>query len=119
MNLQGTIIAVLPTRSGTSANGKAWACASYVLEIPGTFTRHMAFEVFGEDKINGFDIKVGEQLSVDFEIDAHQWQDKWFNSIRAWNVTRVNAPQTQVIAPQPTVTAAPQQPADTSCELPF
>ena len=36
-------------------------------------------------------IQMGEELTVSFDIDARQWQDRWFNSIRAWKVERVSA----------------------------
>ena len=29
---------------------------------------------------------MGEELTVSFDVDARQWQDRWFNSIRAWKV---------------------------------
>ena len=51
----------------------------------------MCFDVFGADKIEQFNIQMGEELTVSFDIDARQWQDRWFNSIRAWKVERVSA----------------------------
>ena len=50
----------------------------------------MCFDVFGEDKINQFNIQAGEELTVHFDIDAREWQGRWFNSIRAWKVERVD-----------------------------
>ena len=42
----------------------------------------MCFDIFGADKIEQFNIQMGEELTVSFDIDARQWQDRWFNSIR-------------------------------------
>ena len=50
----------------------------------------MCFEVFGADKIDQFNIQMGEELTVSFDIDSNQWQDRWFNRIRAWKVERVS-----------------------------
>lgn len=58
----------------------------YVLEVPGMYPRKMVFEVFGEDRIKTFNIQEGQEVTVSFEIDAHQYQDRWFNEIRAWDV---------------------------------
>ena len=55
------------------------------------YPRKMCFDVFGEDKINQFNIQVGEELTVHFDIDAREWQGRWFNSIRAWKVERAAA----------------------------
>lgn len=90
MDFQGKIIAVLPSREGVAkSTNNPWKVQSYVIENHDQFPRKMCFDVFGEDKISQFNIQMGEELSVSFDIDAHQWQDRWFNSIRAWKVDRV------------------------------
>ncbi len=103
MEFTGKIIAILPQRGGTSRSGNEWVVASYVIEDHGQFPRKMCFEVFGQDKIQDFNIQMGEELTVSFDIDARQWQDRWFNSIRVWKVVRgqENAPQIQAPAPAP------------------
>ena len=98
MELIGKIIQVLPERSGTSARtGSEWRMGSYVLETTtDRFPRKMMFEVFGSDKIQQFNIQVGEMLRVSFDIDAREYQGRWYNSIRAWNVDRnLNDPMVQ------------------------
>ena len=50
----------------------------------------MAFDVFGADRLAQFNIHSGEVINVSFDIDAHEYQGRWFNSIRAWNVTKVS-----------------------------
>lgn len=126
MELIGKIIQVLPERSGTSARtGSEWRMGSYVLETTtDRFPRKMMFEVFGSDKIQQFNIQVGEMVRVSFDIDAREYQGRWYNSIRAWNVDRniadpmaqmpMGAPDTTPFAapsaaPMPTV--APQEAA--------
>lgn len=89
MEITGKIIAVLPERSGTSARtGSEWRMASYVLETQEQYPRKVAFEVFGSDKIAQFAIKIEDVLTVSFDIDAREYQGKWYNSIRAWKVDR-------------------------------
>lgn len=51
------------------------------------YPKKMYFEVFGAEKIEQFKIQIGEELTVSFDVDARQWQDRWFNSFRAWNIT--------------------------------
>lgn len=89
MDITGRIIAVLPERSGTSQrNGTEWRCASYVLQTQEQYPKSMCFEVFGSDRISSFNIQMGETLTVSFDIDAHEYQGRWFNSIRAFRVSR-------------------------------
>ena len=88
MEIQGNVIAVLPERSGVSARGE-WKSQTYVIETQEQYPKKMAFDVFGADRIANFSIQSGEVINVSFDIDAHEYQGRYFNQIRAWNVTKV------------------------------
>lgn len=99
MELSGKIIAVLEKRSGVAkATGNPWSVQSYVLETHDQYPRKMCFEVFGDDKISQFNIQPGEEVTVSFDIDAHEYQGRWYNSIRAWNVQRIDPAAAQAAA---------------------
>lgn len=134
MELQGKVIAVLPERSGVSARGE-WKSQDYVIETHDQYPRKMVFGVFGADRISRFNIQVGQEVTVSFDIDAHEYQGRWFNNIRAFDVRQVDpatvgaaqagivpgavfgsAPAPQPAAPQPT---APAPEADPVNDLPF
>lgn len=89
MELQGKVIAVLPERSGISKRGE-WRSQTYVIETQEQYPKKMAFDVFGGDRIVSFGIHLGEVINVSFDIDAHEYQGRYFNQIRAWNVTKVS-----------------------------
>ena len=108
MELTGKIIAVLPAQSGVSARtGNNWMSQEYVIEVPGQFPRKCLFRIFGEDRIKQFNIQQGEDLTVQFDIDAHEFNGRWFNDIRAYNVIRGQVQQPAAAAPQ----ASPFPPA--------
>ena len=95
MDFTGKIIFALPAKSGLKKNGESWKSQEFVIEnTEGQYPKKMCFNVFGEDKIKSFDIKLGEDIKVSFDIDAKQWQDRWFNSINAWKVEKVSATAT-------------------------
>ncbi len=131
MELAGKIIAVLEARGGVSkTTGNSWKTQEYVIETHEQFPRRMCFNVFGEDKINQMNIQVGDELNVFFDINAREYQGRWFNDIRAWKVERVvpGAPQPTMQQPMPQTAPAPQaapsQPVDFSSnnsadDLPF
>ena len=87
MEIQGKIIAVLPTRSGTSARGTQWSSQTAVIETQEQYPKKLAFDVIN-DKIDQFNIQVGEFLTVQFDINAREYNGRWFNSVNAWNVIR-------------------------------
>lgn len=90
MDLTGTITVVMPAQSGVSQrSGNAWMSQEYVMEIPGQWPRHIVFRIFGEDRIKQFNIQQGEQnVTIQFDIDAHEYNGRWFNEIRCYNVLR-------------------------------
>lgn len=111
MELQGKVIAVLPVRSGVSARGE-WKSQSFVIETHDSFPRKMVFDVFGEERLTRFNIQLGQEVNVSFDIDAHEYNGRWFNNIRAFDVRLVD-PNTVSAAPAAQAApAAPQQPAN-------
>jgi hypothetical protein len=109
MDLTGKVIAIMEARSGVSARtGNPWMTQEYVIEVPGQYPRKMVFNIFGEDRIKQFNIQPGEELTVQFDIDAREYNGRWFNDIRAYNIIRG-----QVAQAVPSATPfAPQQPAE-------
>ena len=89
--ITGKIIAVLPTRSGTSAKGTQWSSQTAVIETHEQYPKRVAFDVLG-DKITEFNLQVGEEVTVSFDINAREFNGKWWNSVNAWKVVREQVP---------------------------
>lgn len=109
MDIQGKIIAVLPVKTGVSKTGSEWKSQEYVLETNSQHPDRCCFEVFG-DNIARFNIQMGGDYQVSFDLSAREWNGRWFNSLRAWKVTngtyQATAPQTE-----PTETKANEMPS--------
>ncbi len=89
MQIVGNIVVVCPIKQGVSQQGKEWASLDFVVEIPGQYPKRVVLNLFGQDKINQLNPQAGEQnVTVDFDIDAHEYNGRWFNQVRAWNITR-------------------------------
>ena len=111
MDLTGTIIAVLPAQSGVSARtGNPWMSQEYVIEVPGMYPKRMCFRIFGEDRIKQFALQQGQQnVTIQFDIDAHEHEGRWYNEVRCYNVLRA-VPAGQVASSQPYGSTTGQQP---------
>jgi hypothetical protein len=94
MEAQGKVIAILEARSGVSKAGREWMSQEYVIETPGQFPKKICFNLFGADRINEAHIQMGEEIIIEFDIDAREWQGRWFTSINAFRVTRPAAATT-------------------------
>lgn len=142
MEVTGKIIAILQPKSGVSQkSGNAWYTQEFVIEIPGQYTRKMVFNIFGEDKVREANIRMGDDVTVHFDIDAHEYNGRWFNEIRAFKVQhdqpQAQYQQVQEQQPQPqpqygaggnpyvrdagytTQQAQPQTPLGQADQLPF
>ena len=127
MEITGKIIAVLEPRKGTSSRtGSEWICGQYVLETMDQYPRKLFFEVFGADRMQQFNIQLGEIMTVSFDIDAREYQGRWFNGVRAFRVDRnvqagptaaaPIAPDTTPFGGAPVPTQAPAAPAAPAAE---
>lgn len=124
MEITGKVVHALEIKKGVSQRtGNPWMVRDYVLEIPGQYPKHMVFTVFGEDRIKQFALKKDDEVTVHFDIDANEYQGKWYNKIQAYNVTRPGQQVAQqAAAQQPPVAAAPtpqESTSDNTDDLPF
>lgn len=125
LTLTGKIIAALEPRGGVSQRtGNTWKSQEFVIETLEQYPKRCVFRVFGEDRLRQFNIQVNEELTVSFDIDAHEYQGRWFNDISAWNVRR---PETAAAGASNDVSAASasapvapaEEPAGVADDLPF
>ena len=115
--ITGKIIAVLPTRSGTSAKGTQWSSQTAVIETHEQYPKKVAFDVLGE-KITEFNLQVGEEVTVSFDINAREFNGKWFNSVNAWKVVREQVPAQGCYNTNPQACANEAQSAQPSAGAP-
>lgn len=125
MDITGRIIAVMEKRSGQSQrSGNAWASQDYVIETLEQYPRRCMFNVFGEDKINEYNLQIGAEVTVSFDINAREYNGRWYNDIRAWRVVPAQtvapvAPAAAPAAPEAVIPAPVAAPAAPEDDLPF
>ena len=89
----GKITEILEVESGISKKTeKPWKKLTFAIDTNEAFNNIVAFEVFGEDKVDNFlkYNKVGQTVEVDFNISSNKWKDKYFTSASAWKITKAN-----------------------------
>lgn len=107
MELQGKVIAALPERSGVSQRGE-WKSQEFVIQYQeGQYPRHLCFNVFGAERLQRFNIQVGQYVLVAFDIDAREWNGRWFTDVRAYDVRQVDPNAAPTTNPFPATSAAP------------
>lgn len=109
MEITGKIIAALEPRSGVSQrSGNAWKSQEFVIEWQeNQYPRHCIFRVFGEDRLNQMNIQVMQDYTISFDIDAHEYNGRWYNDINCWRAVPVTAATGAAPAPATTAPATP------------
>lgn len=94
----GKIIAAGLVQSGTSQNGTQWSSCEYVIEeLNQQYPARAVIQVYGSDKLQQFNIQVGEIITAHIGLKAHQSKDgRWFNQLDCWKVQRPTAQPQQM-----------------------
>lgn len=125
-SVKGRVIDVLPIRKGETEKG-GYAVQEFVVDVEDEYPFKFLFAVYGQDKLNQYNIKKGDIVEVFFNISARQWKDKWITTVRAWKVNNMSnsyrndnpAPQSYVQSPQPQKMEESKNEATDVNDLPF
>ena len=113
MQFKGKIIEALPVVTGQGARGQ-WVKQGFVLEYEsGQYPKSIAFDVFGDERLQKFRISVGEELICDIDFKVVKGKNGGtFNNVDCWRVGRVAQMQQQAAQ----AAAQPQQQAQ-GCQV--
>ena len=91
----GKIIAVGQVQMGTSQNGTQWSSCEYTIEeLNEQYPARAVISVYGSDKLQQFNIQLGEIITANIGFKAHQSKEgRWFNQLDCWKVERPSAQQ--------------------------
>ena len=85
MEVEGKVIQSLPTQEGGSGE-KSWKKGGFVIETFGKYPSTIAFDVFGDEKINDIPNILGMVVKVSFDVKSHEYNGKWFHNVTAYKV---------------------------------
>jgi hypothetical protein len=89
MEINGTLIKILPIESGQKNGGGEWSSQTIIIEQEGQFPKPIAVNLFG-DKINLLNgIHLNDKLSVSINIESREYNDKYFTKVNAWKIAKI------------------------------
>ena len=124
MDLNGTVVTILPEQRFNGKNGEV-VKNQFVIEHGVQYKKKAVFSVLGEDRWKQMNVVLGADVQVSFDVDAREWNGKWFGELLAWRVQNDNgqqqAQQAAVSSAKPAEQAATQQQngSQGSDDLPF
>lgn len=91
METSGVIIAETGVREGVSKSGRQWKMAGYVLETLEAYPKRVFFEVSDGDagRIARLAIKQGKRMTIFFDVDAREYEGRWFNTVRVYDAKEI------------------------------
>ena len=103
ISFTGRIIAQGQIQMGTSQKGTQWSSCEYTIEeLNQQYPARAVFQVFGSDKIQQFNIQLGEIITANIGLKAHQSKEgRWFNQLDCWKVERPTGQMQGQVAQNP------------------
>lgn len=113
MDITGKIIFASEPTSGTSkTTGNPWMRQDFVIETHEQYPKKCVFTVLGKERLEQMNLQLNGEYTVSFDIDAHEYNGRWYNDIRAWRAVPAQTPGVAASAQTPQYAAStPAQPA--------
>ena len=114
MQLTAKLIQLLPLQTGTGKNGQ-WKKQEFIVETEGTYPKKVCISIWG-DKIDESQLKIGNDLKIDFDIESREYNGRWYTDVKAWKIEVAGAD-----SPKPSGNAGKGMPppANEEDDLPF
>ncbi|MDR3061312.1 MAG: DUF3127 domain-containing protein [Dysgonamonadaceae bacterium] len=123
MQLTAKLVQVLPLQTGQGKNGE-WRKQDVILETDSQYPRKICVAIWG-DRINNSQLVVGNNLTIDFDIESREFNGRWYTDVKAWKVEVAGATPVGIshypaeAVPVPGPSAMPPLPENPSDDLPF
>jgi hypothetical protein len=88
MQLTAKLIQILPIQTGTGKNGE-WKKQDIIVETDGQYPKKVCVSIWG-DKINEQQLIVGNQLTIDFDVESREYSGRWYTDLKAWKIEVAN-----------------------------
>ena len=85
MDLSGKVTSQLPEVSGSSKSGNSWRKQEYIIETGGQYPKKVCVSIWG-DKINEQQLVIGNNLTIDFDVESREYSGRWYTDVKAWKI---------------------------------
>jgi hypothetical protein len=84
MQVKAKLIQLLPLQTGNGKNGE-WKKQDIIVETGDKFPKKICVSVWG-DKIEASKLKVGNMLTIDFDVESREYNSRWYTDVKAWRI---------------------------------
>jgi len=86
LEIQGKLLQVLPTESGTSKSGKDWTQQTIIVETGDQYPKKIAIQCPEKLMSRISDYQVGQTITCSVNIESREFNGKYFTSVKAWKI---------------------------------
>lgn len=123
-NVTGTIVNVLPPKTGTGSNGNPWKVQMLSISTQmGDRKVNLAFSVWNSEQ--DITLPRNTKVSIDFYAQTRDVNGKYFTNLNAMNIKVLEEPDwfksqsMEKMTKQPYVPQQPETPEQSTSDLPF
>lgn len=84
MEVKGKIILVMDPKA---IGQKGTLKQEFVIETPGQYPKKVCLSLWGEDKINKYDLQKGLEITASVDIESRESNGRWYTEIKAYKIT--------------------------------
>lgn len=122
MDIEGTVVSVLPIVKGTSARGE-WMKQEVIFDQPGEYSRKVCVGFWGDKAQEAASLHPGDKVTISANVESREYNGRWYTEVRAWRMVRQSAqpaaPSADAFPPLDAFAPEESAPADKVDDLPF
>jgi hypothetical protein len=119
LEINGKVVAILAEQSGQGKNG-TWVKQEFVIETEEQFPKKACFSAWGDKAAEVKKLKVGDPVSVGFNIESREFNNKWYTDLRAWKISKTSTTSSKNISEElPPITENDIPMDEVGDDLPF
>lgn len=81
---KGRVVEMPAPKTGVNVSGE-WMVQTIIVEEQ-DYHKKYSFEIFGKDKCEKFDLHVGDNVNLSFNLVSSQFNGRYYTTCRIWNV---------------------------------
>ncbi len=101
LKIEARVVEIQEVKTGTSNAGKDWSNQVFVLETEDRYPKLAAFQASGKLLEDVKLMRVGQIVTVHFDVVSRKHNDSWYTQANAWKIEGVGVVPVQAPAEAP------------------
>ena len=81
----------LPEQTGQGKNGE-WRKQDFIVKTNDNYPKQICFTVWGETTNLVKTLKPGEIITVSFDLESREYNNRYYTEAKAWKIEKANQP---------------------------